>query len=344
MDAPKQPSPQPNQQPPDEKLKFLKREEVRTMAKDIAKAREKEAAKERERIGGLTKEGQGQKKPEVVLSQETPRRSLIPKRSLSNRKKLFIRLVVILVIVFIAVNAVFFGLWYFAKQERELKQNSQDQDTQQVTKPSPTPVIPQPTPIPEPQPQQVPAAPQTKTPVVFFEAPQQTLSLEAPEELLVRLKIFLAGSLDPGFVNIALRLKENILSLDQFFEGVSLAVPQELKAKLAENLMLFSYVTESKKRLGIVFELKETENVSELLRSWEQSIEQDTAAFFEIIGRKGSAYTPFFRSMVYRDIVVRFQTFSVIDFGIVYGIIEDRLVFTSSLESFQRTVDQLQTP
>jgi len=47
---------------------------------------------------------------------------------------------------------------------------------------------------------------------------------------------------------------------------------------------------------------------------------------------------------IYQGISLRFQTFSVIDFGIVYGIIDDKLLFTSSFESFKRAVDQLQAP
>jgi len=118
-------------------------------------------------------------------------------------------------------------------------------------------------------------------------------------------------------------------------------MPPTLEEKLTENLMLFSYVTEQKKRLGFVAALKETEDVSGLLQSWEQSMEQDLASFFDIIGSKGSAYTPLFRSTTYQGIPVRFQTFSVIDFGIVYGVLDNKLLLTSSFESFQRAVDLL---
>jgi len=342
-----------NQEPKEEKLEFLKREEVRTMAKDIAKVREVQAKKERERIANLK---ELPKKPQVVLSQHpegkpgvilngsTEASSIavkqltpVPRRSLKRSEKLFIRLVVGGIILFLIFNAVAFGFWYFFKKDApkqpEPKGIQQKEVLPQVS------ITPEPIPSPEPQPEASP--PQTKTPAFFFEAPQQKLFLETPEELVGKLQIFLAENPAPGFLNIVVNIQENILSSEQFLKGAGIAIPQELKENITENLMLFSFVAQQKKRLGFVVELKETQGVSELLQLWEQSMEQDLASFFDIIGSKGSAYTPFFRSSVYQEIPVRFQTFSVIDFGIVYGIIDNKLLLTSSFESFKRVVDQL---
>ena len=71
-------------------------------------------------------------------------------------------------------------------------------------------------------------------------------------------------------------------------------------------------------------------------------MEQDLASFFDIIATKGSAYTTFFRSATYQGVQVRFQTFSVTDFGIVYGVIDNKLLLTSSFESAQKVFDLLQ--
>ena len=111
-----QPSQAPGE-PADEKLEFLKREEVRTMAKDIAKIREEEAKKERERIANFKKEA---KKPQVVLSQqpapkkqEPLKRLSMQKRPLKRSEKLFIRFLVSGVILFLLLNVITFGFWYF---------------------------------------------------------------------------------------------------------------------------------------------------------------------------------------------------------------------------------------
>lgn len=111
-----QPSQAPSE-PTDEKLEFLKREEVRTMAKDIAKIREEEAKKERGRISNFKKEAE---KPQVVLSQqpapkkqEPLKRLSMQKRPLKRSEKLFIRFLVSGVILFLLLNVITFGFWYF---------------------------------------------------------------------------------------------------------------------------------------------------------------------------------------------------------------------------------------
>ena len=114
-----QPSQAPGE-PADEKLEFLKREEVRTMAKDIAKIREKEAKKEQERIANFKKETEKPKKPQVVLSQqpapkkqEPLKRPLMQRRPLKRSEKLFIRFLVSGVLLFLLLNVMAFGFWYF---------------------------------------------------------------------------------------------------------------------------------------------------------------------------------------------------------------------------------------
>ena len=114
---------QPSQAPDesiDEKLEFLKREEVRTMAKDIAKIREEQAKKERERIANFKKEAKKPKKPQVVLSQqpapkkqESLKRPLMQRRPLKRSEKLFIRFLVSGVLLFLLLNVITFGFWYF---------------------------------------------------------------------------------------------------------------------------------------------------------------------------------------------------------------------------------------
>jgi len=370
------------QEPKEEKLEFLKREEIRTMAKDIAGVRERQAEKERERIANLQREAKLPKKPQIVLSQDpeerprtlpnnspgdaptavdlnpaqakqvapTPKkqRPLLPRRPLKRSEKLFIRFLIGGVIVFLIFNAVAFGFWYLFKRDTQ-KQPESREIQQEIQAPSP-PATPEPQPdqpkadsveTPPPPPSPEVLLPQVKTPVVFFEAPEQELFLETPEKLLVRLKGFLAEGPVLGFTSLVLKTKGDILSPQEFLQGTKITIPQELREKLGENRMLFSYVTESKKRLGFIMDLKKTESVSGLLQSWEPSMEQDLASFFDIIGRKGAAYTPFFRPTTYQGVQVRFQTFSVIDFGIVYGIVQDKLLLTSSLESFRKAVDQL---
>ena len=331
-------------EPTEEKLEFLKRAEVRTMAKDIAMLRETEAKKERGRIAALQKEPKQKKKPQVVLSQqssETPsatlrvtKKQLIPRRPLKQSEKLFIRLFIGAILIFLIFNVVAFAFWYFFK--RTAVQQPRPQQIQQEVQAPVAPVVP------EPRPEVDSSQTQPTSPIFFFEAKQQEILLGNTRELLQELEALLSASPALGFLNIVVKTQTGILSTQQFLARSKVTMPQELKEKLGENFMLFSYITEQRKRLGFIIDLKETAGVLELLESWEQNMEQDVASFFNIIGKKGSAYTPFFRSTSYNTIPVRFKTFSVLDFGIVYGIIDNKLLFTSSLESFNRAADLLE--
>ncbi|MDI6591553.1 MAG: hypothetical protein QME61_01240 [Patescibacteria group bacterium] len=120
----------------EEKKEFLKREEIKTMAKDIARLREAEAQKERERIAALKIEEEKKEEREKIEKKrkeeekreieeerkivkeirERARRRKKEKikglpRPLSPFEKIFIR--VILIILLFLIFAFLFTLWYW---------------------------------------------------------------------------------------------------------------------------------------------------------------------------------------------------------------------------------------
>ena len=111
---------------PEEQLEFLRREDIRTMAKDMARLREEEAKKERERIlqlqaspsGGQEKHKKKQGQP--VAAKETSQTPFTPSgvalraspsgidlpKPLSRAKKIFVRVAIIFLILFIIANVI----------------------------------------------------------------------------------------------------------------------------------------------------------------------------------------------------------------------------------------------
>ena len=333
--------------PPAEKLEFLKREEVRTMAKDVAALREQESHKEREKIAklqtgkeagteGKLQDQEQKHKEEKTQEEQKIKSSLMPKKAPTNFEKVFVRVVVGGIILFVIFNAVAFGFWYFTKDVKE-------ESRQEEVSPESSPPTPEPTPQPEPAPlQPEPVPPQVKTPL-FTTTEAKTIQISDAQAVLAQLSNVLLQELSPGFTEILVEqsLDAAPLSRQTILESLGITVPIELQEKFADRYTLLSYVAGTKKRLGLVVELKTPEGATEVLSAWEPTMEQDTLSFFTIIGGKGSAYTPFFRSATHQGVPVRFQTFSVIDFGIVYGIANNSLILTSSFESFQRIVDGL---
>lgn len=92
-----------------EKKEFLKREEIKTMPKDIADLREIEAQKEKERITAIKTEEKVLEKQKVKTDEKVEDKqvldTLIPKplpKTLSILKKAIIRIVIIIFLLFIS--------------------------------------------------------------------------------------------------------------------------------------------------------------------------------------------------------------------------------------------------
>jgi hypothetical protein len=326
--------PLPSKKPGDEEtLAFLKREEVRTMAKDIALLREEEAKKERERIAQIKTEGPKkgtQTQQPLPTSQPIPP-SLMPHReeqkpvflrAKTHPEKIIIRVIAIGVLLFILLNGLAFGYWYFTKPQPIVEES-------------------------EPEPELTPVL----TPVVFFDTAQEkTIEVAATDNLPLLLSDALKEEYPQGFTRIRLQNTEENVSIltREFLDKAAMAVSEPLLSLFQEDFVLFVYASPAssaggpgRKRLGIITELAQTERVQDMLKSWETTLEEDTKQLWEIVGQKGSAYTPFFRQSVYQNNLVRFQTFSVLDFGIVYALSGTKLILTTSFESLTKAVDLL---
>jgi len=104
----------------EEKLKFLKREEIRTMEKDIKRLREVEAEKERERVSALETE---KKKVRVMPPTEVeipPKETILPKppKKSSPKEKILVRIGIVLIFLFILA----FFYWFFLVKNLSLQE------------------------------------------------------------------------------------------------------------------------------------------------------------------------------------------------------------------------------
>ena len=107
--------------PGKEKLEFLKRTDVRTMTKDIAHLRGQEAAKERKRIEALASQKASKTKrareKEIADSLLSGNHTEIPQPKIqkapSRFDKLFIRILVILILLFSLGNIVALAYYWF---------------------------------------------------------------------------------------------------------------------------------------------------------------------------------------------------------------------------------------
>lgn len=104
---------------PGQQLEFLRREDIRTMAKDIARLREEESKKEHERIFSIQEEHKQKALGQVQQEQEPAKITLMPAspanteaiakelpRPLSKIKKFFVRIIVAFLLLFVVANVV----------------------------------------------------------------------------------------------------------------------------------------------------------------------------------------------------------------------------------------------
>ncbi|MBI4138146.1 MAG: hypothetical protein HY482_00945 [Candidatus Wildermuthbacteria bacterium] len=310
---------------------FLKREEVRTMAKDIAAIGEQEARMEQERIAQLQKESTAARgpmnppslsSPQATLAQATPPPPIQQRKPPGGSDKLIVRMIAGGIVLFFVLNLGALGFWYFT---------SKDQKNPVVVMPETEDNT-----APAPEPQTTPEPPPSLTPILKTQA----IVLDSSQELLAALESILKGSAPQGLSPI---LASPETRADEILEGLGMRVPPEVRTLLTNNLQLFLHAGGEKNRPGVIFETNK-QDAQASLKNWELSLEQDTERFFSAIGQKGSAYTAIFRSGTYKQTIpYRFQTFSVLDFGIVYGTIDNYIILASSLEGFQRAADALTT-
>ncbi len=337
-----------------QKKEFFKREDIKTMQKDISQLREQEAEKEREKIAALKtaeetrierekqekiKRGveEKERRPPVPIPPTTlpipPSISVETKRlKPAPSEKILIRVGIMLIIVLIFVNIFLFWNWYL--REEALPGQVPPEEV------LPEEVLPE-----EVPPEEVPPEIIIPLSLIPIEA-SSTLEISAPEELSTLFSQVLKTELTEGYTRILIQdIEENkILGLKEFLEGFGVKVPEGFYEKVGQDFTLFLFKQKQGNRWGLVTKITEKENLAFLLKNWEETMEQDFGNLFTATGKEGPALTPYFRAASYKGASLRYQTFSRQDLGICYSLFNDYFVFTSSWESLLKTIDQLASP
>lgn len=304
-----------------EKLDFLKHMDVRTMTKDVARLRRKEAEKERKRIENLASKKAAKVREEkdktiadsLIYGDHAKTREIRIPRAPSRSDKLFIRVLVVLFLIFTIGNIIGFTYYYFFITDKT-------------------------------------TAPQEQPPPAILVIPNSLItvretiqsSFTQKEEIPQILSEMLDAQRENGFIRIVLKdsLNNKVIQLTEFFNAFNITSPPEILNLLEDDFTLFLYTNEGVKRLGLVAQGREGIAVAAI--DWEQSLEQDTKELFDIIGEKGQGYIANFRTAtIDGDIVARFQTLSLNNLGIVYGIVDNKFILTSSLQSIEDIIQEL---
>ncbi len=332
----------------EEKLEFLKRREIRTMQKDIARLREKEAQEERERIAALKpeekrgKETQKEKERIATLKPEEKREekevqvispikkevldTLIPEppKRPPHFQKILARGIVVVIIFFILG----FFYWFLAIKKAEVPSEGELPSGEEIE-------------------EEVAEETEIIIPFSLISASTtETLAITTLEEIPQALAQFLEKDLETDvFTRVLIKdsRKNEILGLKEFFEAFEIKTPQGFLEKINNDFTLFVYSTQDTNHLGFISKVEKGEGLLNLFEVWEKTMEKDTENLFSLLGKEGPALAPYFRTFSYKEVSFRFLTISKADFGICYAWFNNYFVLTSSFESMEKAIEGIKT-
>ncbi len=343
-----------------EKLVFLKREEIRTMAKDLARLQEEEAIKEKEKISKLKFEEKLKKessqREEIIKTMIPGETEIVETREdmateeISSRisktpswKKVLVRIMIVLSF-FAFLFLIGFTYWYFAVKKGRSPQPSPESQTLSVSiSPSPSPESPTPSPTESINPE-IPPIP------VISVKEIKIIDLNQEENVQKQLKqaignIVITGN-EPEFFEILLKKNDQFLGMKDLFEGLELKSPENLFGSVSDKIEDFDFFIYAKNGInqgfGLVVKAKEKESLLSLLNAWEQTMPSDLSNLFITMNKQAtlaSATSAVFKQANYADAAFRYLSFKEPGVGVCWSVYKDYLVITSSGEIITKTFD-----
>jgi len=178
----------------------------------------------------------------------------------------------------------------------------------------------------------------------------RTLEITDKEEIPSRLTFILKEKLPEDQLTRILikdKVQNKILGLEDFFEALNIKTPENFFENLEDNFTLFLHSTKEKSYLGFVAKIAKRddtstkENLSNLLKSWESSMEDDFNQLFLLFEKQEKAKTHF-KEATYKKVSFRYLSFPQKDLGICWAIFDDLFLFTCSGKSMMKVIDILQ--
>jgi len=327
----------------EEKLEFLKREEIRTMAKDLSRLREAEAQKERERIAALQlekikKAAEGeprQGREEKIIPHGTPEKPLEEKpakevlisKPLLKRPSSFQKVLARGVVVFFCLLLIS-GLFYWALGTKR-------PPTKGVTPPPTGEEIP-------PEEGVIKKPEIIISPSLLSITETRTLEISKNEEIPESFNRLMAEELQKGeFLRVVIKnIDENRLaSLEDLFGAFQIEASDEgISKKLEADYTLAIYPQEQGKRIVFVVKIGEEGGLAELLKNWEGKITKEGVF---VSGNKVPTLLSYFKTSSYQNVSFRYLTISKEDSGICYLLFDNYFVFATSFESLKKAIEQV---
>lgn len=238
------------------------------------------------------------------------------------RSKKRLKFLVILIIIFLVLFGI--GSFFYWQGKKQPSPPKPVTENQQPEKPKPS--------------ESLIAAEEIKTP--FLIGKGSLLELLKKE----------AGTDQPAstFKRIAvLKNEKEFLSLNEVLQELEITPPPYVLTELKENYNLVLYSSQNgKKHLGLITEVKNSTNLKEQLRFWEETMVNDLRNIF--LTTPGQPAASKFQDNIYpptaeagKQAAIRYINFPEPDLTIDYAIMGSFFVLTTSKESMYKIIDRI---
>jgi len=177
----------------------------------------------------------------------------------------------------------------------------------------------------------------------IFEDAIETFEVSEISETKIYLSQILGKEIENNkFIRIIIKdlTKRQVIELKDFMEIFGAKFPEGLYDKLDPDFTLFIYSQKAGKRIGFITKITNQERFVEIVRLWEDTMENDLNEFFTFFGKKEKPIRDYFAATNYSSGTIRCQTYTLEDFGSCYAIDKDYFILTTSIESMQKTIDK----
>lgn len=183
-----------------------------------------------------------------------------------------------------------------------------------------------------------------ETKVVQIDKSEETLLPEKLAEVLGQEQE--KGVLKRVLVKVADGVEKEYLDLDGLISSLGINIPSEVSQFVEEavtnggNYTLFLYGQPEGNRLGLIINLKDGAEITEIMTAWEETAKADLSP---LLAGADIANLPAeeFKDNLYQGVNIRYVNFPEPDLSIDYAIIGNLLVIGSSRESMYAAVDNL---
>jgi hypothetical protein len=290
-------------------------------AREAAKRKELEMEKEKE-LEELMREGEEVTVQSQEIFQEIS--SFKPEGSqfFSSLKKVLIRFAIVGVIIALEILAGFL-YWYLTilPMEKGLTELPKVVETKKTTMTIPLSLI----------------------------SAQTTITIEASssgQAAMLLPQYFEKKPETGGFARILIknRRENRVFELNDFLDAFKISPPAGFLEKLESGFTLFVHADKESGRFGFIAKIKENEqkNLSNIMTSWEPTMEKDFENIFASLGKNQAAKNAYFRKAIYKGAVFRYISFPPYkNFGICWSTFNNYLLWTDSGESMMRVIDAL---